>query len=96
MAVRILCTKKYEGTYENPYLAIDHLEWVNERINVKGITDRPKLHDWLKDESGEAYIVTTKGEKIYLVPAVCPQGNKYVKTTDDESRDCLLVLPDCV
>ena len=95
MAVRIVCIKKEDGIYQNPYLAIDHFEWVNERINVYGITDRSKIHDWIKNEDGEAYIIDENGNKIYLVPAVCPEGNKYVKTTDDETADCLLLLPEC-
>ena len=97
MAVRIICIKKEEGKHENPYIAIDYLEWVNERINVKGITDRTKIHDWIKYESGEAYIVDRSGKKIYLIPEISPLGNKYVKTVEDETiADCLLQLPDCV
>jgi len=97
MAVRIICIKKDAGNHENPYVAIDYLEWINERINVKGITDRTKIHDWIKDENGEAYIIDQFGNKTYLIPAVSPQGNKYVKTTVDEAlTDCLLLLPDCV
>ena len=95
MAVRIICIKKEEGKYENPYVAIDHVEWINERINVKGVTDRIKIHDWIKNEDGEAYIIDKYGNKTYLVPAVSPQGDKYVKTTGDEDTDCLLLLPLC-
>ena len=96
MAVRIICIKKDEGEFENPYIAIDYLEWINERINVKGVTDRNKIHDWIKEEQGEAYIIDKNGEKIYLIPAVSSQGNKYVKTVKDESKaDCLLSLPPC-
>ena len=95
MAVRIICNKKDEGKYENPYIAIEHLEWVNERINVKGVTDRTKIHDWIKDENGEAYIIDQYGNKILLVPAICPKGNKYVKTVDDSANDPLLLLPLC-
>ncbi|CAN5446422.1 hypothetical protein BH09BAC6_BH09BAC6_04490 [soil metagenome] len=96
MAVRIICIKKADGKHENPYIAIDHLEWVNERINVKGITDRTKIHDWIKDEQGEAYIIDKAGQKILLIPAVSPQGIKYVKTVIDETvADSLLLLPDC-
>ncbi len=97
MAVRIICIKKDEGKHENPYIAIDYLEWINERINVKGVTDRTKIHDWIKNEDGEAYIIDENGNKTYLIPAVSPQGNKYVKTVTDESApDCLLMLPACV
>lgn len=95
MAVRIICIKKDEGKYDNPYVAIDHFEWVNERINVKGVTDRSKIHDWIKDEDGEAYIIDQDGNKIYLIPAICPKGNKYVKTADDAAKDDLLLLPLC-
>ena len=95
MAVRIICIKKDEGKYENPYVAIDHFEWVNERINVKGVTDRSKIHDWIKNEDGEAYIIDQDGNKIYLIPAICPKGNKYVKTADDAAKDDLLLLPIC-
>jgi hypothetical protein len=96
MAVRILCIKKDEGNHENPYVAIDYLEWINERINVNGITDRTKIYDWLKFANGEAYILDGFGEKKYLIPAISPLGNKYVKTVDDESIcDCLLSLPEC-
>ena len=96
MAVRIICIKKDEGKYENPYVAIDHFEWINERINVKGITDRSKIHDWIKEEDGEAYIIDENGNKIHLIPAISPQGHKYVKTVNDETvTDCLLLLPVC-
>ncbi|MDO3642461.1 MAG: DUF3892 domain-containing protein [Mucilaginibacter sp.] len=96
MAVRIICIKKDEGITGNPYLAIDYFEWVNERINVNGITDRTQIYDWIKEGNGEAYITDEKGNKVYLIPAICPQGNKYVKTVEDESLDdSLLLLPQC-
>ncbi len=96
MAVRIICIKKDDGIFENPYLAIDHLEWINERININGITDRSKIYDWIKNKDGEAYIINKSGSKIYLIPAVCPEGNKYVKTVEDATQDYLLRLPGCV
>ncbi|ASU34230.1 DUF3892 domain-containing protein [Mucilaginibacter xinganensis] len=96
MAVRIICIKKDEDSSDNPYLAIDYFEWINERINVTGVTERTLIHDWIKNGNGEAYVTDDKGNKTYLIPAICPQGNKYVKTVDDESKvDLLLLLPDC-
>lgn len=96
MAVRIICIKRDEGTTGNPYLAIDYFEWINERINVNGITDRTQIYDWIKDGNGEAYITDEKGNKVFLIPAICPNGNKYVKTVEDESvTDSLLLLPQC-
>ena len=97
MAVRIICIKKDVGEFENPYIAIDYLEWINERINVKGITDRSKIHDWIKDEDGEAYVIDKAGNKFYLIPAMSASGTKYVKTVPDESEaDFLLELPPCL
>jgi len=96
MAVRIICIKKDEGTSDNPYLAIDYFEWINEKINVNGVTDRTQIYDWIKDANGEAYITDADGNKTYLMPALCPQGNKYVKTVNDETiTDQLLLLPEC-
>jgi hypothetical protein len=96
MAVRIICIKRETGKYDNPYVAIDYFEWINERINVKGTTDRSKIHDWIKEAQGEAYLIDKKGNKILLVPAICPEGNKYVKTAEDTIDDYLLQLPECV
>jgi len=96
MAVRIICIKTDTKPHHNPYVAIDSLEWINERINVKGLTERAKLYDWIKNEDGEAYIIDNNGNKTSLIPAVCPDGNKYVKTVTDESEpDYLLGLPEC-
>lgn len=97
MAVRIICIKRHLGKHKNPYVAIDYLEWINERINVKGITERTKIYDWIKDENGEAYVIDQRGDKLYLIPAMGSDGNKYVKTVSDESMaDSLLTLPECV
>jgi hypothetical protein len=96
MAVRILCIKTDNTPHHNPYVAIDSLEWINERINVKGITERSKLYDWIKNEDGEAYIIDAMGNKTCLIPALCPEGNKYVKTTTNSFEDDILLgLPEC-
>jgi len=96
MAIRIICIKRNEGIHENPWLAINYVEWINERVNVNGITEREKIHDWIKDLAGVAYIIDKHGNKVPVEPAVSPKGDKYVKTADDETIDCLLSLPDCV
>jgi hypothetical protein len=96
MAVRIISIKKEKGHFESPYLAIDYLEWINERTRVNGITSRDKIYDWIKNANGEAYITDVSGNKTFLVPAMTPKGNKYVKTVaDEEVTDYLLLLPEC-
>lgn len=95
MAVRIICIKKDNDIINNPYLAISSFEWINERINVKGITDRSRIHDWIMD-GNEGYIIDAEGNRRLLIPAVCPQGNKYVRTVENEAdTDELLLLPEC-
>jgi len=95
MAIRIVCIKTDAVVKENPYVTIDSLEWVNERINVKGITERSKLYDWIKNEDGEAYVIDTNGIKTCLIPAISSRGNKYLKTVWDETTlDMLLNLPE--
>lgn len=95
MSVRILSLKKSNQPNENPYLAIECFEWVNERIKVNGITDRAEIYDWLKNLNGEAYIVDNSGNKYYLIPAISHDGKKYVKTNaGNKKQDLLLQLPE--
>ncbi|MDR3697420.1 DUF3892 domain-containing protein [Mucilaginibacter sp.] len=96
MAVRITSIRKDTDPHENPYLAIKFFAWENEWINVPGITDRAGIYDWIKDNRGEAYIKDNNGIRRYLLPAISPLGNKYVKTVADENeQDDLLKLPEC-
>jgi hypothetical protein len=97
MKIRILSVKRDEGEYENPYLAIDYLEWVGEPARIIGTTDREKLYDWIKEAKGVAYIVDEDGNKTFLKPATDAGGKKYVRTVTDETQtDVLLSLPECV
>lgn len=34
MAIRITSIKTCEGEHENPYVAIDYLEWIDERKKI--------------------------------------------------------------
>ncbi|HAL81067.1 MAG TPA: hypothetical protein DCO83_01615 [Mucilaginibacter sp.] len=38
MAIRITSIKTCEGEHENPYVAIDYLEWIDERKKITGAT----------------------------------------------------------
>jgi hypothetical protein len=95
MAVRFTSIKKDKGYYENPYVSIRFFEWKNEQAPLVGVTDREAIYDWIKENRGQAYIENHNGEKKYLLPAISPQGNKYVKTVIDENeQDHLLSLPE--
>jgi len=95
MSVRILSLKKSAEPNANPYLAIECFEWVNERIKVNGVTDRAEIYDWLNNFNGEAYIIDNEGDKYYLIPAISPDGIKYVKTNSSEKKqDILFQLPE--
>lgn len=95
MAVRITCINKANGQHENPYLAISHLGWVEDRTAKTGRTTRDTMHDWIKNQNGYAYVQAGTA-RAKLIPLVSPHGTRYVKTeADSTERDNLLKLPEC-
>lgn len=94
MAVKITCIKKDNGFHENRYTAITDLGWINEESNVKGLSTRLQIYDYIK-QGGEAY-VSVNNNIARLITAETPRGVKYVKTVSDETlADNLLALPEC-
>lgn len=97
MAVKIHCINKDNGNHENPYVAISHLGWINEQNGERGRSTRLEMYTFIKDKSGQAYVVDPRdGSKAYLEARVTTLGTKYVRTqSNDTGRDNLLSLPEC-
>lgn len=83
MAIRIVCIKKDDGNYENPYVAISLLSWVNDRNGETGLITRDRLYDWIHDDKGIAYIDTGNKKILPLEAKISYSGDKYVKAIDD-------------
>jgi hypothetical protein len=96
MSVRITCITKDNGNHENPYVAIENLRWIEETKSKIGINTRLEMYDWIVNKKGEGYVKDAQGNVAYLMGAISPRGNKYVKTVaDDTKADNLLKLPEC-
>ena len=95
MAIRVTCIRKAGGDHENPYVAIESMNWINDANNKSGTITREDMHDWVKG-GGAAYVADSRGNTAYLVAMVSPKGTKYVKTeADDVKSDNLLKLQEC-
>ena len=96
MSVRITCIKKDSGNHENPYVAIESLGWIEDGTSKTGNNTRLEMYDWVVNKNGRAYVKDAQGNVAYLVGAISPRSNKYVKTVADETKtDNLLKLPEC-
>ncbi len=96
MSVRITCIKKDSGNHENPYVAIESLGWTEDGTSKTGKSTRLEMYDWVVNKNGKAYVKDAQGNVAYLIGAISPRGNKYVKTVADETKtDNLLKLPEC-
>ena len=94
MGFRITCINKDSGKHENPYVAISHLNWVNDQTGASGRSTRVQMHDFVKG-GGDAY-VQAGGANASVMAAVSPHGTKYVKTRADNTQtDNLLKLAEC-
>jgi len=96
MSVRITCIKKDNGYHENPYVAIESMNWLNESDQKSGSSSRIEMYNWVVNEKGQAYVRDNMGNTAYLIGAISLRGTKYVKTVADETKtDNLLKLPEC-
>ncbi len=92
MPLQITGVHRTSDNYDNPYLAINSLMWIDDNTQNHGITTRDVLFDWIND-NGTAYILDDDGNKFKLLTATTKSGYKYVKTVFDESNsDRLLSL----
>jgi hypothetical protein len=92
MPLQITGVHKMSNEFENLYLAINSLMWIDDTTQNRGITTREVLFDWIND-NGLAYIIDDEGNKFKLLTAITKSGFKYVKTVLDETKqDRLLSL----
>lgn len=93
MPIQITGVYRTNDEYDNPYLAINSLMWIDDHTQNRGITTRDVLFDWIND-NGTAYVLDEEGNKAKLLTATTKSGYKYVKTAFDETKsDKLLNLP---
>jgi len=78
MAVKITCIKKDNGNHENPYVAITSMNWIDEKTQQSGTSNREAVYEFVK-EGNEAYVKDSSGNKAILEAKVSPKGTKYVK-----------------
>jgi hypothetical protein len=96
MSVRITCISKDNGHHENRHVAITSLGWLNEDTNERGSSTRLQLYDWIKDQSGHAYVRDASGNQVTVGTDITAGGTKYVRTYADKVwTDNLLALPEC-
>jgi len=94
MGFRITCINKDSGHHENPYVAITHLNWVNDQTGESGRSTRLQMYDFVK-RGGDAY-VQAGSARADVLAAVSPHGTKFVKTRADSTQtDNLLKLAEC-
>jgi hypothetical protein len=66
MAIRVLTIKKSEKVNNKPFIEIDCVEWIDEKIEIKGSSRENKLCSWIRSEQGDAYLLDENCQKIYL------------------------------
>jgi hypothetical protein len=92
MPIRITGIHSTNHDFDNPYLAINALAWIDDHTQNRGITTRDVLFDWIND-NGTAYVLDEEGNQAKLLTATTKNGYKYVKTAFDETKaDKLLNL----
>ena len=92
MPIRITGIHSTNRDFDNPYLAINALTWIDDHTQNRGITTRDVLFDWIND-NGTAYVLDEEGNQAKLLTATTKNGYKYVKTAFDETKaDKLLNL----
>jgi hypothetical protein len=54
------------------------------------------MYDWIKNQSGHAYVRDASGNTVRVGTAETSRGTKYVRTYRDGTwTDNLLALPEC-
>lgn len=96
MSVRITCINKSSGYHDDPHHAISDLGWTEDGTGNTGRSTRLQIYNWLKNDSGVAYVQDWLGNKAYLYPRENAYGTQFVQTyADGVWTDNLLALSEC-
>lgn len=66
MSVQITCINKSGGYHADPHNAIEYLGWTNEQSGKTGKSTRLEVYDWIKNESGKAFVRDKSGDTALI------------------------------
>jgi hypothetical protein len=96
MAIRITCINKSSGYHADPHHAISNLGWVEDGSGKTGKNTRLEVYEWIKNESGVAYVLDSRRDIARVGTREHANGTKYLQTYADRVwTDNLLALPEC-
>jgi hypothetical protein len=96
MPIRITCINKSGGYHQDPHNAIEHLGWTEDGTGKTGKSSRLDIYNWIKNQTGEAYVTDRLGNRASVGTRENANGTKFVQTYADKVwTDNLLSLPEC-
>ena len=96
MTFRIVCISRNGKEGGDPLLSVSELGAVNEQTGDVRFYNLAELHDVANNEDNNVYLTDILGKKVRVIPAVTPNGEKYVRSTfNDDKMDDILKLSSC-
>ena len=91
-AVQITCINKTDRP--NPHEAIESIGWKNPDGNRWKCSQKQAI-EWIESKKYSFYVQVGQN-KVDVIVSTSPYGNKYIKTTADNTwKDNLLSLTEC-